>query len=309
MLENKSISLPKQMNIPAGWRSWAKLGVSLFFLIWIISKIPMGNLKDSLVHAHKPDLLLAFFMVNLCMLVSVLKWRPLLTVLQIKISLNRLLAFYYVGLFANNFLPSSIGGDALRIYDVARESGKTSGAVASVVVERLMASLALGFTAAVAIVIVSQQSNAMVYWSVGGIIASCFFLLGIIFYYPFQEKGFIGRFLYRLGEYKKYPSTLALVLILSFTFQACLVLVNVFIFKAVGFQLPIYIHLLYIPVIMAVSMIPLSINGLGVREGMYVLLYGYAGVDATTAMLCSLLFFTLVTISSLAGGVIILFRK
>lgn len=301
--------MQKQLGFSMGWRTCVKIGVSLGLIVWIISKIPMGALKDSLVNAHWPDSLLAFIMVNLCMLVSVLKWRPLLTVLEIKIPLLRLLGYYYAGLFANNFLPSSIGGDALRIYDVAKESGKTSEAAASVVMERLIASLALGLTAAVAMFFVSHQSSQIVYLTVGGILAVCLVLLTVFFYFPFSEDGRIGRFLSRLGQYKKCPGTLAWVLLLSFLFQVSMVFANVYTFTAFGVQLPLYLHFFYIPVIMAVSMLPLSINGLGVREGMYVLFYGYAGVDAATAMLCSLLFFIQITISSLAGGVIILLRK
>lgn len=309
MIENKTIGTQSSPAIRADWRFWSKFAVSIGLLAWIISKIPLGSLKDSLVHAHRPSLLLAFFMVNLCMVVSALKWRPLLTVLQIQIPLGRLLAFYYAGLFANNFLPSGIGGDALRIYYVARESGKTKEAAASVVMERLVASLALGLTAAMAMLFVSHRGSSVVFWSVRGLVIFCFVLLVFLFCYPFREEGKIGIFLRRMGDYKQFPGTLAGVLMLSFLFQGCLVLSNVFTFMALGIHLPLYIHFLYIPVIMAVSMLPLSINGLGVREGMYVLLYGYAGVDGATAMLCSLLFFTQVTVSSLAGGLIILARK
>ncbi len=308
-MQEKSSCVQKQVPFQVNWRIWLKLAVSLGLLAYIIGKIPFADLKAALLHANLPKFLLAFLLVNLCMAVSAVKWRPLLTVLQINIPLHRLLGVYYIGLFANNFLPSSIGGDALRIYHVAKDSGKTAEAAASVVGERLLASLALVFTAAAAMFFLSNQNAAQIYRYVGVLAVVCAVLTAVIFYYPFQETGRLGRFLCRLSEYKKYPGTLALVLLLSFVFQACMVLANVYIFGALGVQLPVYLHFVYVPVIMAVSMLPLSINGLGVREGMYVLFYGFAGVDSATALLCSLLFFTQITVSSLAGGIIMMLRK
>lgn len=165
-----------------------------------------------------------------------------MTVQGIRIPFANLLSLHYVGLFANNFLPSGIGGDALRI---------------------------------------------------------C----------PFRKDTIIGRWLSQMGKYKAAPGVLIKVLALSFLFQALMILAKIFIFRSAGINLPLAVHFLYIPVIMAVSMLPISINGLGIREGMYIILYGYAGVDSATAVLCSLLFFILVTLASLAGGIAFLQRK
>jgi uncharacterized membrane protein YbhN (UPF0104 family) len=257
MNETKSF-IPKKLD-QVNWQLVLKFGLSFGLLGWVFSKIPFNTLVDNLRHCSLPCILLAFFMANLCMLVSACKWQPLLKVQDIKIPFWRLLAYYYAGLFANNFLPSSIGGDALRIYDVGRESGKIKEAAASVVLERLLASLALGLTAALAMLFMSQQTNSrLVYGAVAALVTICLVLTGFILIYPFKGEGKLGRWLYQMGHYRKYPGILLLVLLMSFVFQGCLVLCNVFTFQAVGIDLPIYVHFLYVPVIMAVSMIPLS---------------------------------------------------
>lgn len=310
MMENAAPHRDKITGINFNLKTLVKLVVSATLLTAVIFKIPLSSFEASLTEFQWPCLFLSLTMVNLCMLVSALKWQPLLTTLRIQIPFLKLLSFYYVGLFANNFLPSSIGGDALRIIDVARASGKTKEAAASVIMERLLASLALALTAAAALTFGSRlEGNSYVYWLIGGLVVACMAAIGLLFCFPFKENGRIGNLLYRLGEYREQPGTLCKVLLFSFLFQGLLVVANVFAFQSLGADIPLVSHFLYIPVIMAVSMLPLSINGLGIREGMYVVLYKQSGVDPAVAVACSLVFFILVGLSSLAGGVILAVRK
>lgn len=287
-----------------------KLIISLILLFWVFKKIPLAALGATLYKCHWTGIIFSIVMVNICMFVSALKWQPLLKVQQIKLPYAKVLSFYYVGLFANNFLPSSIGGDAMRIYDVARSTEKPKEAAASVIMERLLASMALALTAGLALMLASKiEGTSHIYWLVGGILTVCLGAFGVFLVYPFSENAIIGKWLCRLYKYKEYPAVLFKVLLLSFVFQALLVAANIFIFQALDSNIQLAKHFFYIPVIMAISMLPLSINGIGVREGMYVMLYGRAGVDPSTAVMCSLLFFMLVTITSLVGGIILAVRK
>lgn len=309
-MESTIQTIKNSWQLNSHLKLFIKLAISAGLLIWIISKIRLDSLGAAISGSNLFLLLAAFLMVNLCMLVSVLKWRPLLTLHKVHIPFARLLSFYYVCLFANNFLPSSIGGDAMRIYDVAKASGKPQEAAASVIAERLLASLALALTAAAAWALVSGiGGGSLTSWLVVGILVFCLAATVVLFCFNFREDGKVGRWLCRLGSYKKHPGLLLKVLLLSFLFQFVMVLANIFIFQALGVNIPLLKHFLFIPVIMAMSMVPLSINGLGIREGMFVMLYGAAGVDAATALAGALLFFTMITVTSLAGGILFALRK
>lgn len=292
------------------FRVFIKIGISCALLFWVLKRVQFSVLGASLLTYAWTYIVFSFIVVNLCMFVSALKWQYLLNVQQIQMSLKKLLMLYYVGLFANNFLPSSIGGDAMRIYDVAKISGKAKEAAASVIMERLLASLALALTAGLALAIVTKTGgHNLVYWPVVGILVACTGVLAVLFWYPFSEVSTVGQWLGRLGLYRGYPLPLFKVLLLSFLFQGLLVAANIFIFKALGTDIQLIKHFLYIPVIMAVSMLPLSINGIGVRESMFIMLYGRDGVEPSVAVMCSLLFFMLITIASLLGGVFLAARK
>lgn len=179
--------------------SYAKTLLKVIFsaglLAFILTRINLSALIKSVSKCQSSYLLFSFLFVNLCMVVSALKWRPLLIVQGIRAPFTSLLSLYYIGLFANNFLPSGIGGDALRIYGAAKISDKTTEAAASVILERLLASLALGLTASLALLFVSFVSlpdgiKYQVYWCVGIIVGVCFFIPAALFRYSFLENTF-----------------------------------------------------------------------------------------------------------------------
>lgn len=310
MIRGASTQAERVSGINLPLKFYLKLIISAGLLAWVLSRVPLPSLWNAVNGCGWPWIVLSFAVVNACMFVSALKWQLLLNAQHIRLSFTRVLSFYYVGLFANNFLPSSIGGDAMRIYDAARASGKAGEAAASVVMERLLASLALAFTAAVAVMLrPDYRGNGLFLWLTGGIAVFCLAATVILFAWPFNENGPVGRWLCRLSRYKKEPQVLFGVMLLSFLFQGLLVVSNIFIFKALGVDIPLPVHFFYIPLIMAATMLPASVNGIGIREGMYAMLYGLAGVEPATAVACSLLFWALVTVASLAGGIILAARK
>jgi uncharacterized membrane protein YbhN (UPF0104 family) len=102
------------------------------------------------------------------MVISVTKWQLLLYAKKINLSWIELWHAYWAGLFFNNFLPSSIGGDALRIIWVGKSRGDSSGAAASVIVERILATAG--------IITLSSKPWAYQVWT-GGMCYMSFLLL------------------------------------------------------------------------------------------------------------------------------------
>jgi hypothetical protein len=238
------------------------------------------------------------------------------------VPLGKLFNFYMVGLFFNNFLPTKIGGDVVRVHDVARHSGRTAEAAASVIGERLLAGLALGLTAALALLASYQVSGgfsgvviAVIIIS-GGIIAifasrSLRQLAGRWIKLPnvFNIRQRLSRLSDSLYLSLKDRKMVAWVLVLSMVFQALVVLLAHVIFLALGVQVPLVYSFLFIPIISAIQMLPISVSGFGVREGAYVYFFGSVGLGATHAVTASLMFWALVALVSLWGGVLFALRK
>lgn len=333
MNEPKVISQPDaamQSKKKPGWSRILRPVVSIALLAFVLLRTDLGELWHVVSDASIAFLAIGVVTVLLAVLVSAYKWRRLLCVQGVNVPLPRLFVFYMVGLFFNNFLPTSIGGDVVRIADVAKHTGKGVEAAASVITERLLAAFALALTAAIGLALSYNVSGAFRWWVIG--IFSVTLAIILMFAIArvrealarriklpemFALRRRLGGVGSSMGACLRDRGNVAWVVFYSMLFQLSVVLVTFFIFLALGSNVPadmglwqLFIYCLaFIPIISALQMLPISISGFGVREGAYVYFFGAVGIASETAIAASLLFWILVALVSLAGGAIFAVRK
>lgn len=271
------------------WSGVIRLFVSSALLLWLCFSFDWRAAAVILARADLLWLVLACLTIIVSMGISTVKWDCLLKELNIRESFFSVWQLYWIGLFFNNFLPSSIGGDAVRVVYLGKQSGKTKDVVFSVLAERLIALAALaavGFTAG--------WFTPIPFWISRGVLPSLF-AVSVLGYFAAAY----------LPKVKRPCSlmTLCAVFALSVAFQISVVLVNVCIFRALGVSVGFWAASAVIPAAMAVAMVPAGINGYGLREGAYIFLFGMFGVSKEEAFAASLLFALLVALCSLYGGV------
>lgn len=288
-----------------------KTVVSLGLLSWLVYTIDWPQLRHVLEEARITWLLPAILLIFLSMYLSTVKWQVLLRAQGFKTIFRDLWMTYWIGIFANNFLPSSIGGDSIRIIITGKRLGDMAGAAASITVERILATFGLAVTGVLASSFARQMSLQVNGLFIVLIIVSSGLTLLIALASPpgflLKKKGRCARFLVGLcqhgGSLKEHWRKVFLVGALSVLFQLTVVGVNYTIFRALNITELSFIEVIYIiPAISALSMIPLGINGYGVREGAYVFLLSTYGVDKGPAFAASLIFAFLVSFCSLYGG-------
>ena len=292
--------------------------VSLALLGVLFWKIGAAALWSVLSQADVLWLVAGAALVVVALLVSAWKWQLLLAAQGLSVPIPALFSSYLIGLFFNNFLPSNIGGDVLRVHDVAKRTGHRSAVAASVIAERLLAGLALALTAVVALLF-SAQYTAQVGPSVGLALLVFAVLLGLAMspgvrrwlerVLPAGRAQVLARVAAQMGQALNNRHAVLAVLALSFVFQATVVLVAWTGFAAIGVPVSLAACFVFIPIISAVQLLPVSLNGLGVREGAYVLFFGSIGVGELNAAAASLLFGLLVAGVSLAGGALFATRR
>jgi uncharacterized membrane protein YbhN (UPF0104 family) len=230
--------------------------------------------------------------------VGVLRWRIMVHVQGYGHAYGRLATFYFAGLFFNLFLPTSIGGDLSRCYYLADNRSDVLRAMTTVLADRVSGMLALICIAAVALlgnsVVIPDWMTVI---TVGGAVL---LLLGLLT--PFIFPRFFRKFAlpYRYWE---NPRFMAGSLAVSFFIQLAVVFINMAIGRAVGVGIPWEFYFVFTPLVAVAGMIPISLNGLGVREGAYVYFLAQAGVTASQALAFAIIWLILITSTSVLGGV------
>lgn len=256
-------------------------------------------------------LAVAVLLIVLSMLISVIKWSLVLKAEEIEVSWRDLWRAYWVGLFFNNFLPSSIGGDSVRALFVGKSLANMTGAASSVVIERILATAGLSLTGISAVAFSIPASSRVTGLFILLLVVSLAFLFFISRdCNPEQRDGRDGkivRFLTGMTQQgcyiRSHKRELSFAVFFSVLFQCSVIAVNYAIFRALLIQdVSIGAMFYVIPAISALAMIPVGINGYGVREGAYVTLLSAYGVSGGTAVAVSLIFAFLVSFCSLYGG-------
>lgn len=263
---------------------------------------------------------LIVFILNLS---SSIKWYMLLKSRKIKIELWRVYAFYNIGRFFNLILPTSLGGDVVRIYQLGKFTNKYHTAAASVIVERFTGMLTLILMAAVAVVLNLKLFTQQ--WLSVALIIGIIFISGVswlIFYknsLSFFKKVFgnkikiINKILLKIEkvqkpifEFKQDTNAMTWAVINSLIFQLLAVL-NVWLSAlAFGNELSFISALVAVPVILFIMNIPFSIGGIGLMEFAYVFTLPLFGASTSLALSTVLLIRAKSILDSFFGGIIYL---
>lgn len=260
---------------------------------------------------------LAVLLIVAAVVISTVKWRFLLQAQELEVTGTELHNIYWVGLFFNNLLPSSIGGDAVRVAMVGRQTGKPAAAASSVVMERVIATLALAFVGFSASFFVTVRLP-YVQATFAVLLVISLLLMGLLLagWIPRFCEGSDHRFCVMLRRFitagerlRAKPRLLGACFIWSVIFQLSNVAVNYILLQGLAIQtVGLWDVLVIVPATAVLAMIPLGINGYGLREGGYITLLAAYGVDSASAFSVSLLFAFLVSICSLWGGLVWLSR-
>ena len=248
------------------------------------------------------------------------RWWLLLSVAGLDVSLGVAVRSYLIGVFANNFLPSTIGGDATKIYYLGRAHGYRA-IVATVVVDRLLGLGSLAVFAAAAAWFVPAVSArfvalrlAVTAVAVGVCAVAALAMVGTGgmagWLAPFGRRAIgLGEKLQRLrlsmAMLLRRRSVLAYGAGLVLVYFLALSLVYLWFMDLGGTARPPLVA-----VFTAVSMtgvlsnVPISLNGLGVREQLHVWLFAPLGVPNEVAVAISLLLFSHILVTSLGGMVL-----
>ena len=299
-----------------------RISTSIALLIFLFRQVEGKELLGIIKNADKALLLLSFALTFFIYLLCFWRWKMLLNASGVNPPLLRLVSAFSGGIFFNMFLPSTIGGDFVRGADLAVHTKKTSEVVATVILDRLSGFVGVVCVALAALFLGRELiRDRVVFLSVLTLALILLFILLIIFnkslFFFFNRllsSSQAGKIRTSLGNihkeifyFHKHKKTVWKNIFLSVLIQAISPLGGYLIASAFGIKLnPVYFFV-FLPIIGAVTLLPISIGGLGLRDAMTVYFFAKAGIGRDLSFAMSLLGFFFLAVYAVAGGIIYVF--
>lgn len=303
-------------------RHLAQLVISLALLAGLLWFVGFEEVIATLTSINWRWYVPAFAMFLVNVVIRAYRWYILLRVLNDRPSFGHLVYLYFLGFFTNNFIPSSMGGEVVKVLSLRSTHGKGTEALSSVLMERLTGLLGSAVIALFALIwnAISHTTNVElppVLWGAIVLLSMGIPLGFVLVRWTAVIAWGIGRFpiVRRIPRFEKFEQLVSTVrlyplgillqaLLISLPFTISLILVQYSIARAFGVHLSLAIFSLFVPIIAILMLLPLSFNGLGLREGLYLLLFIPVGVSHETAIAMSLAFSFLRTAAGLIGGLL-----
>jgi uncharacterized protein (TIRG00374 family) len=301
---------------PAGGRrtGW-KLLFSLALLVVLALTQDLGGVLSLLAGVADGWLAMAIAVVFVEQSITALTWQRLLAARGLHVGLLEILRIYYLSSFIGTWLPSSTGPDVLRAYYLARHVDGYD-AVGSMLVLRFVSLLALGVFAVAGIALVPAplppEALVLAWLLVAGSAGALMMGLtdtprrvatAVLEGLRLQRlAAILGKLHAALHAYRRAPGELTVAGVLSLIVQFLRILTVYLAALALGIEVPFAPYLVLVPVTALITLVPISLAGLGVREGAFVYFFSRAGMSEAGAFSLSLMVFGLSLVLWVVGA-------
>jgi glycosyltransferase 2 family protein len=293
-------------------------GLCVAYLIW---KIDLGRTVRVIADADPWYLLLALALMVVTIIPMAWRWQLLLRAKDVDDNMSWLTRAYFVSYAAGQILPTSVGGDAVRIYETARRHpGQGDTGAATVLLERAIGGAATLVLAAVGFLLAVGHYDVGAYLWIEAFFVVATIVFGFLLFSrrarPLLRLGrpllafvrldkLVARVYHAMHSYRDHVGVLFTVFAVTLGIQAIRVLAIWLSGEAVGIDLSPRPYYVMGPLLFLVMLIPFTVNGFAVRESFFVSFLGNLGVDPDQAFAAGFLFFVVTILMSAPGAVIL----
>ena len=302
-----------------------KLALSAGLLVYLLQSVDLADVFGHVIEGQHSLFAVAILIYAIVVLLSTVRWKILLDALGGSASFKALCQSYMVATFFNNFLPSNVGGDVVRVRDTARVAGSRTASLTVAVLDRVIGFVALYFIATTAFLLggpmVRELAGArvillaltMVFVVLGGIFLRSGLVTAVL------QRGGLQRFpwLYErfesvqtaINAFRARKTALVEAFLISLVLQFLGVSYFFMVARALKIPLEFGACLLMVPLCTLIQAIPISFNGWGLREGVYVVYFSQVGLPRESALAFSIVAAAVVVLLSISGLFVWLARK
>jgi uncharacterized protein (TIRG00374 family) len=306
------------------WITFAfRAAVTVILFILLARSVSWSTLIMTLPHVRLAEFLLGLAASVVCVVFSAYGWRSLLLAERLQTDLAHLINLYLVGMAFSHFLPTNMGGDAVKAYYVGIESGNMAGSTSAVIMSRITSFIGMLLITFPALIIVHGLfSDVVMSWflwlsllliaTIVGIIVLAAFLpqLSTRYLKSVWAKNRIFKLVLETGNAisatVRRPRSLCAAILFGALFWSASFLNYYGYAAALGLHIPLSFLVIAIPFVSIIAALPISVNGFGVRESAFVYIFSTIHVPATMSLLLVLLVDAQVILFGLIGGCIYL---
>ena len=286
---------------------WIRFGIGATAILILANTIDWRGAVNQLLNISLPWLIVACALNALAIVISALRWWRLVAVQGSRLGAYDSIRLYWIGGLFSTVLPTNIGGDAVRVA-MAKRYGSISSILASIVVERISGLLILAGLVAIALLFLPQIQDIVPAhnWVIVGLFAILFLGPAIGFSMMPMIMAWLRKlktknkiinlivdkahhFINAINLYRGEKFELTISVAISLLFYLTLVIFQAVTILTVGGDVTMKAALIAAPMVLLVSALPISINGLGVSEGVFVLLYVQMGTTPEAALAAAVL--------------------
>lgn len=291
-----------------------------FILLWFLFKqIDKASLTEIIRNVNKPLLILAFFIFFFSYILCLYRWEMLLRTAKIRLPLKRVIISFAGGYFFSLFLPSTIGGDVVRVIDLTTHTRRPHEVMATVLLDRLSGYIGLVILTWLALLCGGNLiRDRSVFIPVGIITAILLAILLILFnkflYFKINKllhspsgnklRQYIKDVHQEVHIFRHHEKVVLNNIILSLIIQMITPVTFYITALSLGLEINIIYFFIFLPIIGAITLLPISIGGLGLREYMVTLFFVKVGISAHSTFAMSLLNSFFILIYGAIGGLI-----
>lgn len=296
-----------------------RIVISALLLFFLFRKVDAQSMFDIVKNANKLLLVTAFLIYFLNYALCIKRWEMLIKAVNIHLPLKRIITSFSGGIFFSLFLPSTIGGDVVRSLDLAAHTKKPKEIIATVFLDRLSGYIGLVLLTLLALVfglkIIDDKSVFLSLEIIIGILV----LALIVLFNPYAYKK-INKLLKSLGAnkilgmitelheeihiFRNKRKVIVKNICISFLIQLITPLTYYLISLALGLKINLLYFFVFLPIIGAITLLPISIGGLGLRDATTVFFFAKVGVVKHMAFAMSLINFSFILFYGAIGGLI-----
>ena len=287
--------------------TFLRITVSIALLGWLLSKTDIAAVLESFGQVSFPIWAIAISLFLLLCTFAASRWYVLAGVLGLPGQWRDYLTYYYIGLFFNMFLPTNVGGDLFKILFVSKgQNGMVSGA-SSVLGERLIGLFAMFFMGTGALLfyphhILSGEFDWLFYANGIGMVALAF-LVPLLAYLLRAVRPALYEKISVLLEVRRYPGVILTIALLSVALIIAVITMLAVLAANLGIALhPSYYFAIY-PLTALITILPISFNGVGLREGAFAFFLSLHSIPLEKAISLSLSIFIIQCCGSCIGGI------